>query len=163
MVVEGEYRPGGEQFAEGSAQEQSGVNPFDALIERQQLNLPDVGRYYDMWVGLLSESEGDIPQHLTETVRNVSYGLGFLFYQQWGEMGYTGRSKQVAFQKRLARHNIDQFTLPYDDAKQLQRAASLVNVEYDPGEPEDTPENIAKRTFHLAASEAEEPPQGTIV
>ena len=163
MLVEaGENRPG-EQFAEENIPDQSGVNPFDALIERQRLNVSDIGQYYDMWVGLLSESEEYIPQHLTETVRNVSYGLGFIFYQQWGEMGYTGRSKQVAFQKRLQRHAIDQFTLSYHDAKLLQRAASLVNVEYDLGEPEDTPENIAKRTFHLAASEAQEPPSGTIV
>ena len=70
--------------------------------------------------------------------------------EKWGT---PDKSKQVAFQKRLQRHNIDQFTLPYEDAKQLQRAASLVNVEYDPGEPEDTPENIAKRTFRLAGSE----------
>src|SRR5437899_2542345 len=33
--MEREYRPDGEQFAEGSTQEQGGVNPFDALIERQ--------------------------------------------------------------------------------------------------------------------------------
>src|SRR5436853_6463251 len=113
-MVGAEQRPGQEQFGGGSAQDQSGVNPFDALIERQRLSVSDIGQYYDMWVGLLSESEGDIPQHLTETVRNVSYGLGFLFYQQWGEMGYTGRSKQVAFQKRLERHNIEEFTLPYE-------------------------------------------------
>jgi hypothetical protein len=158
----GEYRPGGEQFAEGGTQEQSGVSPFHALIERQRLNLPDIGQYYDMWVNLLSETAGDIPENLTETIRNVSLGLGFLFYNQWGEMGYTGRAKQVAFQKRLQRHGIDQLTLPYEDAKQLQQAASLVNVEYDPGEPEDTPENIAKRMFRLADSAGEEPP-GTIV
>jgi hypothetical protein len=163
VVVEAGDRPDGEQFAEGSQHDQSGVNQIDALVEQTRLSVSDIGQYYDMWVGLLSESEGDIPQHLTETIRNVSYGLGFLFYQHWGEMGYTGRSKQVAFQKRLARHNIDQFTLPYEDALQLQRAASLVNVEYDPGESEDTPENLAKRTFRLAGSEAEEPPQDTIV
>jgi len=163
MSVEAGFTPYGQQFAGENQQDQSGVNPFDALAEQTRLNVPDIGQYYDMWVGLLSESEGYIPQHLTDTVRNVSYGLGFLFYQQWGEMGYTGQSKQVAFQNRLERHSIDQFTLPYEDAKQLQRAAGLVNVEYDPGEPEDTPENIAKRTFRLAGSEAEEPPQGTIV
>jgi hypothetical protein len=164
MLVEaGEFRPDGEQFAGENPQVQSGVSPFDALAEQTRLNLPDIGQYYDMWVGLLSESAGDIPESLTETVRNVSYGLGFLFYQQWGEMGYTGRSKQVAFQKRLERHSIDEFMLPYPDAKQLQRAASLVNVEYEPGEAEDTPENIAKRTFRLAGSEAEELPQDTIV
>jgi hypothetical protein len=161
MLVEAGYTPNGEQFAEGSQQDQSGVSPFDALAEQARLNVPDIGQYYDMWLGLLSETEGDIPQNFTETIRNVSYGLGFLFYQQWGEMGYTGRAKQDAFQKRLQRHNIDQITLPYEDALQLQRAAGLVNVEYDPGEPEDTPENVAKRTFRLAGSE--EPPQGTVV
>ncbi len=91
------------------------------------------------------------------------FGLGFLFYQQWGAMGYAGERKQVAFQRRLQRHRIDQLTLSYEDAKRLQQAASLVKVEYDPGEPKDTPENIAKRTFSLAASEGEELPQGIIV
>src|SRR6266487_1740358 len=163
MVVEAGFTPNGEQFAGGNPQDQYGVNPIDALVEQTRLNVSDIGQYYDMWVGLLSESEGEIPQHLTETIRNVSYGLGFLFYQQWGEMGYTGQAKQVAFEKRLARHHIDHFTLPYGDALQLERAASLVNVDYDPGEPEDTPENLAKRTFQLGSSEAEEPPQDTIV
>src|SRR5205085_11257573 len=150
MLVEGEYRPGGEQFTERSAQEESGVNPFDALIERQRLNLPDIGQYYDMWVNMGSELYGDIPEEQHQSMEHVSFGLGFLFYQQWGEMGYTGERKQVAFQRRLQRHSIDQLTLPYEDAKLLQQAASLVNVEYDPGDPEDTPENLAKRTFRLA-------------
>src|SRR5437762_13050510 len=110
MLVEGEYKSGGEQFAEGSETDQSGVSPFDDIAEQTRLNVSDIGQYYDMWVGLLSESAGDIPEHLTETIRNVSYGLGFLFYHQWGAMGYTGRSKQVAFQKRLERHRINQFT-----------------------------------------------------
>jgi hypothetical protein len=145
--MEREYRPNGEQFAGGSQHDQNGVNPVDALVEQTRLHVSDIGQYYDMWVGLLSESTGYIPENLTETVRNVSYGLGFLFYQQWGEMGYTGEAKQVAFQKRLQRHNSEQFTLPFEDAVQLQRAASLVSVEYDPGEPESTPENVAKRTF----------------
>ena len=163
IFIEGENRPGGEQFAEGSAQEQSGVNPFNALAEQARLNLPDIGQYYDMWFNMHSELEGDIPEEQHQSMKNISLGLGFLFYQQWGEMGNTGRAKQIAFQKRLQRRNIDQFTLPYEDAKLLQRAASLVNVEYDPGEPEDTPENVAKRTFRLGDSEAGEPPQGAIV
>jgi hypothetical protein len=162
-MIDAEQRPNGEQFAEGSTREQSGVSPFDELVEQTRLNLPDIVQYYDMWVNMQSELYGDIPEKQHQSMRNVSFGLGFLFFQQWGEMGYTGQSKQVAFEKRLARHSIDQFTLPYGDAKLLQQAASLVNVEYDPGEPENTPENIAKRTFRLTGSEAEEPPQGTIV
>ncbi len=157
MGVEGEYRPHGEQFAQSS-----GVNPFDVLIERPGLNLPDIGQYYDMWVNMGSELYGDIPEEQHQSMEHISFGLGFLFYQQWGEMGYTGERKQVAFQRRLQRHSIDQLTLPYGDAKLLQRAASLVNVEYDPGAPEDTPENIAKRTFRVADIAGEEP-QGTIV
>src|SRR5947209_19511802 len=114
-MIDAEYRPDGEQFVGESQHDQSGVNPIDALVEQTRLNLPDIGQYYDMWVGLLSETAGYIPQRVTTTIENVSLGLGVLFYQQWGELGYAGRSKQVAFQKRLARHNIDQFTLQYDD------------------------------------------------
>src|SRR2546421_7828371 len=154
--MEREYRPDGEQFTEGSAQEQRGVNPFAALAEQTRLNLPDIGQYYDMWVNMHSELYGDIPEEQHQSMEHISFGLGFLFYQQWGEMGYTGERKQVAFQRRLQRHSIDQLTLPYEDAKRLQQAASLVNVAYDPGEPENTPENIAKRTFRLANSAGEE-------
>lgn len=161
--MESEYRPDGEQVAGESQPDQTGVSPFDTFVEQTRLHVSDIGQYYDMWIGLLSESVGYVPQSITTSIENVSLGLGFLFYQQWGEMGYTGQSKQIAFEKRLVRHNIDQFTLPYEDALQLQRAASLVNVAYDPGEQEDTPENVAKRTFQLVGSEAGEPPQGTIV
>src|SRR6266446_2895792 len=125
-MIEGDYRPGGEQFAEGSAQEQSGVNLFDALVERQGLNLPDIREYYDMWVNMHSELYGDIPPEQHQSMENISFGLGFLFYRQWGEMGYAGERKQVAFQRRLQRHGIDQLTLPYEDAKRLHQAASLV-------------------------------------
>ncbi len=162
-MIEAGNRPDGEQFAGGNSQDQSGISPIDALVEQTRLNLPDIVQYYDMWVNMHSELYGDIPEEQHQSMRNISFGLGFLFFQQWGEMGYTGQAKQVAFEKRLARHSIEELTLHYQDAKLLQRAASFVNVECDPGEPENTPENLAKRTFQLGSSEAEEPPQGTIV
>jgi hypothetical protein len=34
VVVEAGFTPNGEQFAEGSQQDQSGISPFDALVER---------------------------------------------------------------------------------------------------------------------------------
>lgn len=163
MSVEAGFTPNGEQYAQGNLQDQSGVNPFDALVEQARLNLPDIGQYYDMWVNMHSELYGNIPAEQHQSMKNVSFGLGFLFYQQWGEMGYTGERKQVAFQRQLERHSIDQLTLPYADAKLLQRAASLVNVDYDPGEPEDTPENLTKRTFSLVDTESNVLLQGTIM
>ncbi len=59
MVVEAGFTPNGEQFAGGNPQDQYGVNPIDALVEQTRLNVSDIGQYYDMWVGLLSESELD--------------------------------------------------------------------------------------------------------
>ena len=143
--MERECRPDGEQFAEPS-----GVNPFDAPMQRQQLNLPDIVQYYDMWVSLLSETAGDLPPQATTSLRNVGLGLGFLFYDQWGDMGYIGRAKQVAFQKRLERLDEayqGQLVLTYEEGLMLRDAAAAVNVAYDPGEPAETPENMQKRTF----------------
>jgi hypothetical protein len=40
--------------------------------------------------------------------------------------------------------------LPFPDAKLLQLVAAAVNIAYDPGGAEDTPENIKKRTFVFA-------------
>ncbi len=155
MSVEAGFTPNGEQFAEGSETGQPGsaVDVVRGLIQQQELNLGDIGNYYDEWINLQSESAGYIPQSVTTSIRNVSIGLGFLFYNQWGEMGHTGRSKQGAFQKRLQRWYEEyqgELVLTHEEGIMLRDAAAAVNVAYDPGEPEDTPENIQKRTFNFA-------------
>lgn len=131
--------------------EAGGARQFVAdLIQRQQLQVGDINQYYDMWVGLQSESADYVPQQLTKTMRNISLGLGFLFNNQWAEMGKTGLAKQAAFQKRLQRWQDEykgQLVLTHEEGLMLKDAAAVVNVAYDPGEPEDTPENMKKRTF----------------
>ncbi len=83
----------------------------------------------------------------------LTLGLGFLFNHQWADMRYTGQSKQVAFQKRLQRWQGEykgQLVLTHEEGLMLRDAAAVVNIPYDPGEPEDTPENVKKRTFVFA-------------
>jgi hypothetical protein len=144
----------GEGKPSQSIGEQSGSQFVTDLIHRQRLQIGDISSYYDSWVNLLSESAGNIPQQFTQTIRNTSLGLGFLFYNQWGEMGREGRIKQVVFQRRLQRarkyYGIDQVVFTHEQGQILRDTAAVVNVTYDPGEPEDTPENIKKRTFVFA-------------
>lgn len=60
---------------------------------------------------------------------------------------------QAAFHKRLHRwheHYQGQVAFTYEEGLLLRDAAAVVNVAYDPGEEEDTPENREKRTFRFA-------------
>jgi len=144
-------QPIGEQSGSGEAG--SARRFVTDFIQRQRLHVGDISNYYDSWVNLQSESAGHIPQQFTQMIRNTSLGLGFLFNSQWSEMGYIGRTKQVAFQKRLQRWHEEyqgQLVLTHEEGLLLKDAAVVVNVAYDPGEPDDTPENIKKRTFVFA-------------
>jgi hypothetical protein len=157
-----------QQFGEksGSGEAGSARQFVTDLIQRQQLTVGDINQYYDMWVGLQSESADYVPQHLTKTMRNISLGLGFLFNNQWAEMGNTGRSKQVAFQKRLQRWNKEykgQLVLTHEEGLLLRDAAAAVNVAYDPGGAEDTPDDVKKRTFVFADLSGRSPSTANVV
>lgn len=163
MGKESFYQQSGER--NGSGEAGSARQFVTDLIQRQRLNVGDTGQYYDKWVQLASETHGYVPAEIHETIKNVGLGLGFLFYNQWAEMGFTGRSKQVAFQKSLQRERNyfgrNQLELTYEQGQMLQDAASVVDIAYDPGGQEDTPENRKKRTF-VFADLAGKPAEGTI-
>ena len=148
-----------QQFGERSDSGEAGSarQVVTDLIQRQQLQVGDIGSYYDKWVVLASEIYRHVPPEVHETIKKVGLGLGFLLYNQWGEMGREGRRKQVAFQKRLQRERkylgINQLELSHEQGQMLRDVASVVKVAYDPGEPEDTPENMKKRTFVFAGLE----------
>jgi hypothetical protein len=136
------------------------------LVQRQRLNIGDIREYYDSWVSLQSESAGYIPQPMERTIRNVSLGLGFLFYNRWSETDRPGRRMQVAFQKRLRRWHEEykgQLVLTHEEGLMLRDAAAVVNIPYDPGEPEDTQENVKKRTFVFANLGDRSPSTTTVV
>jgi len=150
--------PRGERSSEAGSARQFVAD----LIQGQRLNVGGIGAYYDKWVQLGMEAKRYIPDDIHQTIRNISLGLGFLFYNQFGEMGRAGEWKQKAFQKRLQRFGVNELVLTYEQGQMLKDAASVVNIAYDPGEPEETPENIKKRTFVFADLEGV-PPTTTVV
>src|SRR5437879_3450323 len=86
-IMEEEGRPLPEEITETASThraEAQGSDPFAALIdqlqvqEHKKLNLPEVGKVYRMLVDLGSETAGNIPPELHDTIRNVSIGFGFL-------------------------------------------------------------------------------------
>jgi hypothetical protein len=136
--------------ASTSRAEAQGSNPFTALIEElhvqqhKKLNLPEVSKVYDMLVDLGSETAGDIPPELHDTIRSVSIGFGFLAFDQLPD------GKKAAFIHRLRRdrtyYDRDWLMLIPEQAEIVKRMASAVNIAYDPGQPEDE----TKRIFQYA-------------
>jgi hypothetical protein len=119
------------------------------LLQRQRLSLPDINEYCLMWSDLRIETgSGRVSEEVHQSVVNVSGGLDFLLFDKVGE---AQRDSIISEHNLLRRKlGIDRYVLPYEDAKLLQLAAAAVNVPYNPGEPEDTQENIKKRTFLFA-------------
>ena len=167
MPVEGGFRPrplekraaffAGLPGAAGGNGESAGTgNALDivhGLTQRQRrLNLPDINAYYDMWSHLLSESHGYIPQHLTQTIRQVRLGIGFIFYNH----PQFSKDNQWKFQRTLQRwHEFynGQLVLTHEEGEILRDAAAAINVSYDPG----TPEEVEKRTFKFIDIESKPP------
>ncbi len=146
--MEEEGRPLPEEVTRASTHRaEEGSDPFVALInqlqvqERKKLNLPEVGKVYRMLVDLGSETARNIPPELHEIIRNVTTGFGFLAFDQ------LPKGQKVAFIQHIRREKkyrqIDRLSLTPDQAAILQRVASAVNIDYDPGQPEDE----TKRTF----------------
>lgn len=129
-----------------SRAEAQNPDPFTSLIEKfplqeqQKLNLPEVSRVYDMLVDLGSETAGDIPPELHDTIRNVSLGFGFLAFDQLPD------GKKAAFIQRLRRdrryYNRDTLVLTPEQAAIVKRVAGAVNIPYDPGQPEEETKRI---------------------
>ncbi len=154
--MEEEWRPLPEEVTGADATrstEAQGGDPFVALInqlqvqEHKKLNLPEVGKVYRMLVDLESETHRNIPPELHETIRNVTTGFGFLAFDQ------LSKGQKVAFIQHIRGEQkyrqIDHLSLTPEQAAVLQRVASAVNIEYDPGQPEDE----TKRTFSFAGIE----------
>src|SRR5437660_12636289 len=122
-MEKGEYGYKPTDTGEIGSQSENGLETRKSLVKQrqEQLRLSDAVSYYDMWVSLLSESSGYVPDEMSETIKNVSFGLGFLLYDKWGEMGYKGTSKQFAFRRRLERYQKGglgtEVILSYDQAE----------------------------------------------
>ncbi len=147
-MVGAEQRPGSEQFAAAG-----GVNPFDALIEQTRLNIGTISEYCTQWsdMAVFARRSGQ-PDEVTRTIWNVGLGLDYLAFTERYDQISEGHKIFVRedIPQMLHEESTDQVVLSYEEARLLQMAAAAVNIAYDPGEPEDTPENIQKRTFDFA-------------
>lgn len=99
------------------------------------------------------------------TISNISLGIDFLAFTRGHDQLSHGQRSFIPqkFSEIRQEEGIEQVVLPYQDAKLLQRAAAVVNITYDPGEPEDTPENVKKRTFVFAELEGMPPSTANVV
>jgi hypothetical protein len=147
----GECRPQPvlQTFGEGGTSQPGGATEAVAALvagKRGQLNIPDVNEYALMWSDLkLETGRGRVPAAIHETIVHVSRGLDFVLFQR------LRPTQQESIRRELAElqqeEGIDHLTLTYAEGQLVRDAAAVVNAVYDPGTPEDTPENRAKRTF----------------
>ena len=152
-MIEAGFTPNGEQFAEGSTQEQSGVSPFDALVEYQRLNLGTIDEYSDMWKGLDALTINSpisvgtripVTPEIHHMIGQISTGIDFVLF---AEVSATKRGQILRELAEIQQEEgINEFILTYEEGILLRDAASVVNVAYDPG----TPEEVEKRTFKIA-------------
>jgi hypothetical protein len=148
-------KPVNQQLGERSAGDQSGnaASIVRGLVQQQRLNLGTISDYCTMWNDIAANSVRVTPQPeaVRRTLGNITRGLDYLaFTQRYNEISEGHRAFIREDMPILLRNEgTDQVVLPYEDAKLLQMAAAAVNIDYDPGQPENTPENLKKRTFNF--------------
>ena len=135
---------------------ENGSNPVRSLIEQQwqRFHVGTISEYCLMWSDLAADTvrRRVVSPEVHQTISNISVGIDYLaFTKRYDQLSHGQRSYiPQKFSEIRQEEGIDRVTFSYDDAKMLQLAAAVVNIPYDPGEPEDTPENIKKRTFVFA-------------
>jgi hypothetical protein len=148
-----------QQFGEtsGSRDVGSARQFVSDLIRRQRLNVGTISEYCLMWSDLAADTvrRRTVSSDVHQAINNISLGIDFLAFTKRYEQLSPGHRSYIPqkFSEIRLEEGIDQVTLSYRDAKLLQMAAASVNIPYDPGEPENTPENIEKRTFKFAEIE----------
>lgn len=137
---------------------EQGSDPVAALVEktRKRLKLGDINEYTQAWLDLGLETHGLVSETETRMIYHVGTALRFLTYDKLRDTRQALLLVELA--KKRTHDKVDRLVLPYDDAHMLQQAAAAVNIPYDPGTPENTPENIEKRTFKFIAVEQKAPP-----
>jgi hypothetical protein len=157
------YREHAEQPGDDHALEQRRRNPFaDCLAgEKPPYSYKVFTRVYDKLNALM----GDYPQqdwYWTRLDREdkddmnmVFYGFSTVAYDRLGagrkasvkrDLYDQIRGKGYSFTPNHRFHN-DRFELTYRQAQIVQKTMRYLDVDYDPGGEENTPENLAKRTF----------------
>ena len=115
-----------------------------------------------MWSDLAADTvrRREASPEVHRTISNISLGIDYLTFTRRNDQLSHGQRSYIPqkFSEIRQEEGIDRVTFSYDDAKMLQLAAAVVNIPYDPGEPEDTPENRKKRTFVFAVLEGKPTP-----
>lgn len=146
------HKPFGDTSGRGEAG--SARQLVSDLIQQQQQQIGTIGDYCLMWSDLAADTvrQRGVSPEVYQTILNISMGIDYLAYTRRNDQLSDGQRSFIP--KRFAEiqleEGIDRVVLPYDDARLLQLVAAVVNIPYDPGEPEDTPENRKKRTFVFA-------------
>ncbi len=137
------------------------------LIQRQGLRVGTLSDYCLMWSELSADTvrRMEVSPEVHRTISNISLGIDYLAFTQHYNQLSPGQKSYIPqkFSEMRQEEGINHVVLPYDDAKLLQLAAAVVNIAYDPGEPEDTAENLKKRTFVFAELEDLPPSAATVV
>jgi hypothetical protein len=153
MVEKGRFY---QQFGETSGRGEAGsARQFVTdLIQRQRLNVGTISEYCILWSDLTADTvrRREVSPEIHRTISNISLGIDYLAFTKRHEQLSHGQRSYIPqkFAEIQQEEGIDRVVIPYEDAKLLQRAAAVVNIPYDPGEPEDTPVNMEKRTFVFA-------------
>ena len=158
-----------QQFGERSGSGEAGrARQFVSdLIQRQRLNVGTISEYCLIWSDLAADTvrRRAVSPEIHRTISNISLGIDFLAFTRGHDQLSHGQRSYIPqkFSEIRQEEGIEQVVLPYQDAKLLQHAAAVVNITYDPGEPEDTPENVKKRTFVFAELEGMLPSTANVV
>ena len=145
-----------QQFGETSGRGDTGsARQFVTdLNQRQRLQVGTISEYCIMWSDLAADTvrRREVSPEVYRTISNISLGIDYLAYTRRRDQLSHGQRSFIPqnFAEIQQEEGIDQVVLSYEDARLLQQAAAVVNIPYNPGEPEDTPENIKKRTFVFA-------------
>lgn len=157
--MEREYKPDGEQFAEGSGrawEPERTVTFLTSLVQQpahneEELHVPDAVGLYTLLTDLRIEAYQEIPEPLYETIRHVTRGFGFLVYDHLPE------AKKAVFLWTIRgernESGSERLELTLQEGQILQRLADAVGIEYDAGEQG----NPEQRTFTLAEIENKPP------
>src|SRR5216684_4066561 len=71
---------------QGTLQPENTIDTVHALVERPQLNLGDINQYVQMWLDMIVEKRGQIPETQHRAIVNVGLGLRFLVYDELTNM-----------------------------------------------------------------------------